>query len=63
MVYAKVMLRKHVNWSMMTAHSCSHITMDTIDIPIDVDWNRELMEHVITNGLLRQQWVTAVEIP
>ena len=63
MVYAEVMLGKHVNWYTMMAHSRSHITVDTINIPTDVDWNRGLMEHAITNGLLRQGWAAAVEIP
>jgi hypothetical protein len=53
MVYVEVMLGKRVNWSTMTAHSRSHITVDTIDIPTDVDWNGGLMQHAITNGLLR----------
>ena len=52
MVSAEIMLRKHVNWSTMTAHSHSHITVDTIDIPTDVGWNGGLMEHAITNRLL-----------
>jgi hypothetical protein len=29
MVYAEVMLGKHVNWSTMTTHSCSHIITET----------------------------------
>jgi hypothetical protein len=49
-----------VNWSTMMAHSRSHITVDTIDIPTDVDWNGGLMQHAITNGLLRQGWDLAV---
>jgi hypothetical protein len=53
MVYAEVMLGKRVNWSTMTAHSRSNITVDTIDIPTDVGWNGGLMQHAITNGLLR----------
>jgi hypothetical protein len=61
MVYAEVMLGKHVNWSTMMAHSSSNITVDTIDIPTDVDWNGGLMQHAITNGLLRQGWAAAVE--
>ena len=59
MVYAEVMLGKRVNWYTMTAHSRSYITVDTIDIPTDVDWNGGLMEHAITNGLLRQVYVAA----
>jgi hypothetical protein len=35
MVYAEVMLGKRVNWSTMTAHSRSDITVDTIDIPTE----------------------------
>ena len=57
------MLGKSVNWCMMTAHSHSYITVDTIDIPTDVHWNGGLMEHAITNGLLKQGWVVVVEIP
>ena len=53
MVYAELMLEKRMNWSTMMAHSCSHITTNTIDIPMDDDWNEELMEQAITNGLLR----------
>jgi hypothetical protein len=53
MVYAEVMLGKRMNWSTMTAHSRSDITADTIDIPTDVNWNGGLMQHAITNGLLR----------
>jgi hypothetical protein len=63
MVYAEVMLGKRVNWSTMMAHSRSHITVDTIDIPTDVGWNGGLMQHAITNGLLRQGWAAAVETP
>jgi hypothetical protein len=63
MVYAEVMLGKRVNWSTMTAHSRSHITVDTIDIPTDVDWNGGLMQYAITNGLLRQGWAAAVQTP
>ena len=63
MVYTEMMLGKRVNWSTMTAHSCSHIIVDTIDIPTDVDWNGGLMEHAITNRLFRQGWTTVVEIP
>jgi hypothetical protein len=63
MVYAEVMLGKHVNWSTMTAHSRSHIIVDTIDIPTNVDWNGGLMQYAITNGLLRQGWAAAVETP
>jgi hypothetical protein len=63
MVYAEVMLGKCVNWSMMTAHSRSDITVDTIDIPTDVGWNGGLIQHAITNGLLRQGWATVVETP
>jgi hypothetical protein len=48
---------------MMTAHSHSHIIVDTIDIPTDVDWNGGLMQHAITNGLLRQGWALVVETP
>jgi hypothetical protein len=54
MVYAEVMLGKRVNWSTMTAHSRSDITVDTIDIPMEFDWNGGLMQYAITNGLLRQ---------
>jgi hypothetical protein len=43
MVYAEVMLGKRVNWSTMTAHSRSHIIMEIIDIPSNVEWNRGLM--------------------
>jgi hypothetical protein len=53
MVYVEVMLGKRVNWSTMTAHSRFDITVDTIDIPTDVNWNGGLMQHAITNGLLR----------
>jgi hypothetical protein len=49
MVYAEVMLGKRVNWSTMMTHSRSHITVDTIDIPTDVDWNGGLMQHAITH--------------
>jgi hypothetical protein len=56
MVYVEVMLGKRVNWSTMTAHSRFDIIADTIDIPTDVNWNRGLMQHAITNGLLRQGW-------
>jgi hypothetical protein len=63
MVYAEVMLGKRVNWFTMTAHSHSDITVDTIDISTDVDWNRGLMLHAITNGLLRQGWAPVVETP
>ena len=59
MVYAEVMLGKRVNWNTMTAHRRSHIIVDTIDIPTNVDWNGGLMEHAITNGLLRQGYVAA----
>jgi hypothetical protein len=52
-----------VNWSTMTAHSRSHITVDTIDIPTDVDWNGGLIQHAITNKLLRQGWAPAIEPP
>jgi len=57
MVYAEVMLGKRVNWNTMTAHHRSHILVDTMDIPTNVDWNGGLMEHAITNGLLRQGYV------
>jgi hypothetical protein len=63
MVYAEVMLGKRVNWSTTTAHSRFYITVDTIDIPTDVGWNGGLMQHAITNGLLRQGWAAAVETP
>jgi hypothetical protein len=63
MVYAEVMLGKHVNWSTMTTHSRSDIIGDTIDIPTDVNWNGGLMQHAITNGLLRQGWAPAVKAP
>jgi hypothetical protein len=63
MVYVEVMLGKHVNWSTMTAHSRSDITEDKIAIPTNVDWNGGLMQHAITNRLLRQGWVVAVETP
>jgi hypothetical protein len=63
MVYAEKMLGKHVNWSTMMAHSRSDIIADTIDIPTDVNWNGGLMQHAITNGLLRQGWAPAVEAP
>jgi hypothetical protein len=63
MVYAKVMFGKRMNWSTMTAHSRSHITVDTIDIPTNVDWNGGLMQNAITNGLLKQGWAAAVETP
>jgi hypothetical protein len=63
MVYTELMLGKCVNWSMMTAHSCSHIIVDTIDISTDVDWNGGLMQYAITNKLLRQGWAAAVETP
>jgi hypothetical protein len=63
MVYAEVMLGKHVNWSTMTAHSHSHIITETIDIPTNVDWNEGLMHHAITNGLLRQGWAPAAKAP
>jgi hypothetical protein len=63
MVYAEVMLGKRVNWSTMTAHSRSHINVDTIDIPTDVDWNGGRMQYAITNGILRQGWVAPVETP
>ena len=41
MVYAEVMLGKHVNWTTMTAHSHSQIIRKTIDISSNVDWNRD----------------------
>ena len=63
MVYTEVVFGKCVNWSKMTAHSHFHITMDTIDICMDVDWNGGIMQHAITNGLLRQGWVVVVETP
>lgn len=63
MVYAEVMLGKRVNWITMTAHSRSHILVDELDIPTEVDWNGGLMEHTIANGLLRQRYVAAQEIP
>jgi hypothetical protein len=63
MVYAEVMLGKRVNWSTMSARNRSDITVDTIDIPTDVDWNGGLMQHAITNGLLRQEWAPVVETP
>jgi hypothetical protein len=63
MVYTEVMLGKRVNWSTMTAHSHSHINVDTIDISTDVNWNGGLMQYAITNGLLRQGWAAAVETP
>jgi len=53
MVYAKVMLGKRVNWSTMMAHSHSHIIMETIEIPTNVNWNGGLMHHAITNGLFK----------
>jgi hypothetical protein len=63
MVYAEVMLGKRTNWSTMTAHSHSDITVDIIDIPTDVNWNGRLIQHAITNGLLRQGWAPVVETP
>ena len=33
MIYAEVMLEKHVNWSTMTAHSRSHIIIETLTYP------------------------------
>ena len=59
MVYAEVMLGKRVNWITMTAHNRANILVDMMDIPTDVDWNGGLMEHAITNGLLRQVYVAA----
>jgi hypothetical protein len=63
MVYAEVLLGKRMNWSTMTAHSCSDIIADTIDIPTNVNWNGGLMHHAITNGLLRKGWALIVEAP
>ena len=63
MVYAEVMLGKRVNWDTMTAHYLSHINVDAMDIPTHIDWNGGLMEHAIMNGLLRQGYVAAEEIP
>jgi hypothetical protein len=37
MVYAEVMLGKHVNWSTMMVHSRSYIARETIDIPTEVN--------------------------
>jgi hypothetical protein len=37
LVYAEVILGKSVNWTTMTAHSCSQIIRKTIDIFIYVD--------------------------
>ena len=48
MVYAEVMLGKCVNWTMMTAHSRSHIIRETIDIPSNVDWNGGLPKRLFT---------------
>jgi hypothetical protein len=63
MVYAEVMLGKHVNWSTMMAHSRSHIITETIDIPSNVDWNGGLMHHAITSELHRQGWAPLAEAP
>jgi hypothetical protein len=63
MIYAEVMLGKHMNWSTMTAHSRSYIIAEIIDIPTNVNWNGGLMYQAITNGLLRQGWAPAVEAP
>jgi hypothetical protein len=54
MVYAKEMLGKRVDCITMTAHGCSDIIAVTIDIPTNVNWNRGLMHHAITNGLLHE---------
>jgi hypothetical protein len=63
MVYAEVMLGKLVNWSTMTAYSRSYIITEAIDIPSNVDWNRGLIHHAITNGLLRQGLALTTEAP
>jgi hypothetical protein len=52
-----------MNWSTMTAHSRSHITKETIDIPSEVDWNRGLMHHTIVNGLHRQEYAPQEAVP
>ena len=63
MVYAEVMLGKRVDWNTMTAHARSHINVNLMDIRSHVDWNGGLMEHAITNGLLRQGYIAVQEIP
>jgi hypothetical protein len=63
MVYAEVMLWKRVNWSMMTVHSRSYIDRETINIPIEVNWNRGLMHRAIMNGLLRQGYTSEEAAP
>jgi hypothetical protein len=63
MVYAEVMLGKCVNWSTMTVHSRSHIIRETIDIPLEVDWNGRLMHHAIMNGLLLQGYTPQEAAP
>jgi hypothetical protein len=62
MVYAEVMLGKHVNWITLTAHRRASILRDVLDIPTNVEWNGGLMEQAIANGLLRQGYVGAQEI-
>jgi hypothetical protein len=45
------------------AHSHSQIIRETIDIPLDVDWNGGLIYHAISNGLLQQGLASPAEVP
>jgi hypothetical protein len=62
MVYAEVMLEKHVNWATMTTHGHSQIIRITINIPTNVIWNRRLIYHAITNRLLQQGMVAPTQV-
>jgi hypothetical protein len=63
MVYAEVMLWKHVNWTMMTAHSRFQILRETIDIPLDNNWNEGFTYHAKTNELLQQGLAVPIKAP
>jgi hypothetical protein len=63
MVYTEVMLGKRVDWTMMTTHNHSQINKQTIDIPLDVDWNMGLIYHAITNRLLQKGLAAPAKAP
>jgi hypothetical protein len=52
MVYAEVMLGKHLNWTTIIAHSRSQFIREIIDIPMNINWNGGLIHHAIIKGLL-----------
>ena len=63
MVYVEVMLWKHVNWTMMIAHSRFQILRKTIDIPLDNNWNGRFMYHAKINKLLLQGLAVPLKAP